>query len=71
LDIAYTKKPLWASYLDFIEQAGADGAFMKENPGKCTGGARIMSALQVSCTAIHKGCAMSGLALNIADASMQ
>ncbi|KAL4447611.1 hypothetical protein ABPG75_004830 [Micractinium tetrahymenae] len=31
-DVAYAPKPLWASYLAFLEQAGADGAFMQELP---------------------------------------
>lgn len=36
VDIAYTAKPLWESYLAFIEEAGADGAFQYESPGGCT-----------------------------------
>jgi IMP cyclohydrolase len=34
VDVAYTAKPLWASYLAFMEQAAADGAFQKEDPGE-------------------------------------
>ena len=32
-DIAYTRKPVWDSYLEFINISMADGAFMAEKPG--------------------------------------
>ncbi|KAL4430877.1 hypothetical protein ABPG75_006133 [Micractinium tetrahymenae] len=33
-DIAYTVKPLWESYLAYIDEADADGAFQYEAPGR-------------------------------------
>ena len=33
-DVAYTVKPVWDSYLAFIEQAQADGAWQQEGPGE-------------------------------------
>lgn len=32
VDIAYAVKPLWESYLAFIEQAQSDGAWLEEKP---------------------------------------
>ena len=32
VDIAYTVKPVWDTYLAFMDQAGADGAFQHEDP---------------------------------------
>lgn len=31
-DLAFTSKPVWESYLAFLEEGGADGAFMTERP---------------------------------------
>ena len=32
-DIAYTRKPVWDSYLELINTSMTDGAFMAEDPG--------------------------------------
>ncbi len=34
VDVAYAQKPLWGSYLAFINQTQADGAWQLEEPGK-------------------------------------
>lgn len=44
VDIAYTAKPLWESYMAFIEEGSADGAFQYESPGgwrTCLGAASV------------------------------
>lgn len=33
-DVTYTVKPLWDSYLEFIDRAGGDGAWQFESPRK-------------------------------------
>lgn len=35
VDVSYTTKPLWASYLRYIEDGGADAAMAHETSGGC------------------------------------
>ena len=53
VDIAYTVKPVWDSYLAFMDQAGADGAFQHEDPGGAAWLAAWLAASQPCATMCH------------------
>ena len=49
-DISYVIKPAWASYLAFIDEAQADGAFQEEwGLSECPGACRPWDPRQCQC----------------------
>jgi hypothetical protein len=60
IDIAYAVKPLWRSYLAYIEQAQSDGAWLEEKPA-CERAALRFAALRLLHGRCVRGCHLSGL----------
>ncbi|KAL4443517.1 hypothetical protein ABPG75_011254 [Micractinium tetrahymenae] len=70
IDIAYTVKLLWESYMTFIEQAEADGAWLQEKPAPNTGhfvALPTQASLAFACAWNAEAPDMSGDKLSLTD----